>query len=205
VKNLSLSLHNKCMIKIGKNNTSAPKQKTVLFRSVTQWRRRDGFTLIEFLLYIGLVGIILTVAGAICLNIIFGKAKLMAIEEVSQNARFVMEDIAKKVRNAEAINSPSQGTSATTLSLQMADSAKNPTIFDISGNSVRIQEGIGPIVSLSSSEVIVSNVQFTNISYTDTPGTVRIQMTIKLVNPGNRQEYNFEKTFYTTANIRENL
>jgi len=162
-----------------------------------------GFTLLEFLLYIGLVGIILTVSGAIGLNVLFGKAKLMSIEEVSQNTRFTIEKIANRVRNAEAINSPSQGTFASTLSLQMMDPSKNPTVFDLSGGVVRIKEGTGSTVDLTSSEVTVTTLQFSNISYLNTPGTVRIQMTIKLVNVENRQEYKFEKTFYTTANIRK--
>lgn len=162
-----------------------------------------GFTLLEFLLYISLVGIILLVAGAIGLNVLFGKAKLGAIEEVSQNARFTIEKIADRVRNAEAINSPAQGASASTLSLQMANAGQNPTVFDLSGGVARIKEGAGATTDLTSNEVTVTALQFSNISYTDTPGTVRIQMTIKLTNPENRQEYNFEKTFYTTANIRK--
>ena len=161
-----------------------------------------GFTLLEFLLYIGLVGIVLTVAGAIGLNILFGKAKLGAIEEVSQNARFAMEGISNTVRNAQAINSPSIGTTAPLLSLQMADLAKNPTIFDISGGVVRIKEGTGGAVDITSSEVVVTDIQFSNISYALTPGTVRAQMTVQYNNPSGRPEYNFSKTFYTTANIR---
>jgi len=164
---------------------------------------QKGFTLIEFILYIGIVGIVLLVVGAIGLNVLFGKAKLTAIEEVSQISRFTMEKIADGVRNAQAINSPAQGASASALSLQMASSSKNPTVFDLSSGVVRITEDTGSAVDLTSSEVVVTNLQFSNISYPGTPGTVRIQMTAKPSNPENRQEYDFEKTFYTTANIRK--
>lgn len=134
-----------------------------------------GFTLLEFLLYIGLVGIILTVSGAIGLNVFFGKAKLMAIEEVSQNARFTMEKVARVVRNGQ-----------------------DSSIFTLSGGAL-LQNG----TAITSDEVTVTDFQIFDISYPDTPGTKRIQMTIKFNNPENRQEYNFEKTFYTTANIRK--
>ncbi len=67
---------------------------------------QSGSTLIEFLIYIALVGVLLTVAGAIAFNIFFGKAKLGAIEEVSQNARFSIEKMVNAIGNAEAINSP---------------------------------------------------------------------------------------------------
>ena len=146
-------------------------QLVVLVRNMNN----KGFTLLEFLLYIGIVGIILLVAGAISLNVFFGKAKLMAIEEVSQNARFAMERVARVVRDGQ-----------------------DSSIFTLS-NGVLLQNG----TPITSSKVTVTNFQISDISYPNTPGTKRIQMTIKLTNPENRQEYNFEKTFYTTANIRK--
>ncbi|PCI19707.1 hypothetical protein COB64_03275 [Candidatus Wolfebacteria bacterium] len=163
-----------------------------------------GFTLLEFLIYIGLVSIILIVFGAIALNVFSSEAKLSAIEEVSQNARFTMEKIATSVRNAEVINNPDQDMSASSLSLQMADTVQNPTIFNLLDGVVTITEGIGSPVNVTSSEVNVSELIFSNLSYSATPGTVRIQMTVKLVNPDNRQEYKVERTYFTTANIRKN-
>lgn len=68
--------------------------------------KEKGTTLIEFLIYITIVALVLTAAGAIVLNVLFGKAKLGAIEEVSQNGRLSLEKIADTIRNAEAINSP---------------------------------------------------------------------------------------------------
>lgn len=162
-----------------------------------------GFTLIEFLIYIGIVAIVLLSANAIALNVIFGKVKLSTIEEVNQNARFSMVKIASTISNAETINNPATSTQAASLSLKMADTAKDPTVFDVSGGILRIQEGTGAAVNLISDEVTVADIQFFNISYLDTPGTVRIQMTIKASTTSTRQEYIFEKTFYTTANIRK--
>jgi len=163
--------------------------------------KQNSFTLIEFVIYIGIVGVVLLVAGAIALNVFFGKEKLTAIEEVSQNARFSMEKIASTIRNADAVNSPAIGTAASAISLRMASSTLDPTIFDFSGGAVRIQQGLGPIINLTSNEITVTDVQFSNISYQGTPGTVRIQMTFKNNNPSGRQEYEFMKTFYATANV----
>lgn len=134
-----------------------------------------GFTLLEFLLYIGLVGIVLLVAGAIGLNVFFGKAKLGAIEEVSQNARFAMEKVARVVRDGQ-----------------------DSSIFTLSDGTL-LQSG----VAITTNEVTITDFQISDISYPNTPGTKRIQMTVKHNNPENRQEYEFEKIFYTTANIRE--
>ncbi len=162
-----------------------------------------GFTLLDFSIYIAILGITLSIIGAITLNIFFGRAKLIAIEEVSQNSRFILEKISRKIHNAESINSPLKGASDTLLSLQIKDPSKNPTIFYLADGIIRIQEGNNPPVILNSDEVVVTNLQFTNLSYPDTPGTIRIQMDVRFVNPSNRQEYNFGKTFYTTVNIRK--
>jgi len=160
-----------------------------------------GFTLIEFLIYIAIVGTVLLVTGAIGFNVLFGKAKLMAIEEVSQNARFTMERIAMSVRNAETIQSPVPGASDSVLALKMADKTKNPTSFRLSDGSFK--ESPGAFVNLTSSETMVTALQFSNISYPNTPGTIRIQMTLQYTNPLNRPEYRFSKIFYTTATIRK--
>lgn len=92
---------------------------------------------------------------------------------------------------------------SSSLSLKMADAAKNPTLFYLSGGALWMQEGVAAAVPLTSSEVTVTALLFTNVSYPNTPGTIRIQMTVASTNPENRQEYNFVKTLYTTANIRK--
>lgn len=163
---------------------------------------KKGFTLIEFIIYIAISGIFLVTAGALVINIFYGKAKLSAIEEVSQNARMAMEKISERIRNAQSVNNPGQGISDQTLSLEMIDAQINPTVFDFYDGAIRIKEGVSSAVTITSSEVIVTNLQFHNISYPATPGTIRVQMTLKFNNPENKQEYNFEKTFFTTANLR---
>ncbi|MFC1802140.1 prepilin-type N-terminal cleavage/methylation domain-containing protein [Patescibacteria group bacterium] len=165
---------------------------------------KKGFTLIEFLLYISIISVVLLIAGGIALNILLAKAKLGAIDEVNQNTRVIVEKVLSSIRNAEVVNSPLQGATSSSLSLQMANSYQNPTVFDLSGSSVRVSEGGGPAVNLNSDSVFVSDLFFTNTSYTDTPGTITFQITSKYYNPNSQNEYNFEKTFYATANIRKN-
>lgn len=162
-----------------------------------------GFTLIEFMLYIGLIGILVTFIGAVGLNVLFGKAKLSTIEEVGQNARFSLETIIRSIENAESIVTPTVGATSSTLTLVMASTTLHPTVFDLSSSTVRREEGSGGTIAFTSGNVVVSDLSFSNVSYAGTPGTVRIEMTIALENPENRQEYEFEKTFYTSATVRE--
>lgn len=162
-----------------------------------------GFTLLEFLIYLGLISLVLTMAGAVALNIMFRKAKLTAIKEVSQNARLVSGRVSAIARNAQSIISPAAGNNTSVLSLQMADTAKDPTVIDLSNGAVRIKEGLGNAVNLTSGQVEITNLDFSNISYFQTPGTVRMQIVIKFVNPSGRSEYDWSMPFFTTVNIRK--
>jgi len=163
----------------------------------------SGFTLLEFLLYIAIIGVTVVAAGAILFNILFAKAKLSALDEVNHNGRFAMEKIADAVRNAEAINAPAPQAASGSLSLQMADGSLDPTVFSLSGGAMTIAEGVGAPAAITTGDVTVSDAVFTNVSYAGTPGTVRIRMTIASVNPDNRPEFAAQETFIMTVNVRE--
>ncbi|MEY4744552.1 MAG: hypothetical protein RL272_497 [Candidatus Parcubacteria bacterium] len=94
------------------------------------------------------------------------------------------------------------GSSSSTLILQMADPAKNPTKFWLSGGVVWMKEGTDPDIALTSSRVTVTDLTFTNLSYPGTPGLVRARMTVKYVSPSSRQEYVYEKLFTASATPR---
>ncbi len=161
-----------------------------------------GFTLIELLLYIGIAA---TIAFIVSLTLSFlyqSRLKNQTIAEVEQNGAQVMEIITQTIRNADNITSPAQGATAGVLNLNVIDALKNPTIFDLSGTTIRIKEGSASYVPLTSTRVTAPNLSFYNLSRTNTPGTLRIQFTLTHVNPGGRNEYNYSKTFYGTASLR---
>lgn len=161
-----------------------------------------GLTLISFLLYLAIASGFLATSGWITLEMTTIKERISVMEEVNQNARFVMEKIALTIRNAQGINLPAAGSSNASTSLAMLDAAKNPALFDLQNGAVRTKEGSGPYVNLTSDEITVTNLNFTNTSYVGTPGTIRVEMHIQYNNVAGRGEYEFAQSFYTTANIR---
>ncbi|TSC75290.1 MAG: Uncharacterized protein G01um101430_497 [Parcubacteria group bacterium Gr01-1014_30] len=150
---------------------------------------RAGFTLVELLIYTGIVGSILVVTTGFLWNIVFGSIKETAYQEVQQNGRFVLLKMTQEIKKASAINSPIPGSSLSTLSLAMASSSLNPTAFDVIGGRLRITQGSSSPYYLTSDLVTVSNIQFSNLSYPATPGAVRVEMTIEYINPEARSEY----------------
>ena len=150
----------------------------------------QGFTLVELIIYIAILAGILVLVIGFLWNVIFGNVKETAYQEVQQNGRFAIAKITQEIKKATGINSPlPSDPPSSSLSLSMAAFHLNPTVFDVGGGKLRITQGTRGPYELTSDQVIVSSLQFTNLSYLDTPGTIQIEMTIDHINPGARTEY----------------
>ncbi len=163
---------------------------------------KKGFTLVELILYIGISATLLLVATLFLSTLLESRVKNQTIAEVDQQGLAVMQSITQSIRNADAINTPTAGTTAGALSLDAVGTLGDPTIFDLSGGAVRITEGAGLPITLTNSQVIVSSLLFENLSLADTPGLIRVTLTLLHVNPEGRQEYNFSRTFHASAALR---
>jgi Tfp pilus assembly protein PilW len=161
-----------------------------------------GFTLIELLLYTAISATLLLAISIFLSMLLQSQTKNQTIVEVEQQGTMAMQIITQTIRNATAINSPAQGTSASLLSENVLDISKSPTIFDLLSGVLRIKEGAGSAISLTNNRVAVSNLTFQNLSRPGTPGTIRIQFTVSYINLGGRNEYNYTKTFLGSASIR---
>jgi len=177
------------------------KLKNIIYSFTIAFKNGGGFTLIEFLIYIAIVSSILVLISGFLWNIVFGNIKETAYQEVQQNGRFALTKISQEIKRATGINSPLAGGSANSLSLAMADPNFNPTIFDLADGKLRITQGANPPIELTTDQVIISNLQFSNLSYEGTPGAIRIEMTISHLNPANRIEYQASIDLKTTVSL----
>ncbi len=157
-----------------------------------------SFTLIEFTIYVAIISTISVLMVGFLWNIIFGNIKETSYQEVQQNARFALAKIIQEVKKSTEISNPLPGgPPVNSLTLTMADNSS--TIFDVVNGKLRITQGNRGPYELTSDQVTVSNLNFTNLSYQDTPGTVRVEMTIDHINPGARTEY--EASFSLKSSI----
>lgn len=178
-------------------------------RSAAGLRRRSahrseskGFTLLELLLYIGMVAFIVLAIISFVFMLLQSRTKNQTVAEVEQQGMQVVQLITQTIRNAESINSPAQSSSDTSLSLDVVNAGDDPTIFDFSEGTIKITEGAGSAVSLINSRVVASDLTFENLSRSNTPGTIRLQFTLTHINPENKNEYDYTKTFYSNASLR---
>jgi len=161
-----------------------------------------GFTLIELLLYVSLAAIMLLATSVFLSVLLAARVKSQTIAQLEQEGQQLIQLISQTARNAQAINSPASGASASSLSLDVVTASLDPTVFDLSGSTIRITEGAGAAVALTTSRVSASSVSFQNLSRSSTPGVVRIQFTLTHANPSGRNEYDWSKTFYGSASLR---
>ena len=93
-----------------------------------------GFSLIEVIIYVGLIGMFITGVVVFAVKSESIRSKVKVEDEVVNTARLVEKRIEAEIRNASGINS----VSAQSLSLSNSDSTRNPTIIAKSGNRITI-------------------------------------------------------------------
>ncbi|OHB18455.1 MAG: hypothetical protein A2666_05220 [Parcubacteria group bacterium RIFCSPHIGHO2_01_FULL_47_10b] len=170
------------------------------FRSRPQ--RQSGFTLIELLLYLGMAAFLLLATSGFLALLLQSKAKNQTIAEVEQQGLQVVQLMTQTIRNGELITAPAQSSSGSSLTLDVVDSADDPTIFDEASGVLRVQEGASQVIALTNNRVVASGLTFQNVSRQDTPGIVRISFVLTHVNPRDRNEFSFFKTFVASAALR---
>jgi Tfp pilus assembly protein PilW len=165
--------------------------------------KNSGFTLVELLLYITIASVIVGVVSSFLMMILSSQVKNQAVAEVEQNGRRATRLIAQAIRNSTNINSPAiSAATSSSLSLQMADASKNPTIFNTSNGYIFITEGTSTTLNITSPRTVVSNLIFTNMTGKKEKGVIDFNFILDHYNPGNRNEFSYEQTFQGEGNIR---
>lgn len=167
--------------------------------------KNKGFTFIEMILYIAIVGFFITGAVQFAWDVIFAQEKSFVQQEVNQNLRLATQRMAFEIRNASGVNS----VGADTLCLASANSTYNPTYFYVSSQRLYIGWGGGSsdCTGLTNTQTLTSNqVNVTSLSFTDlsTVGTSNISVTVTVegLAPNNRQEWQKTQSYQTSVEIR---
>lgn len=168
----------------------------------SQNKRKGAFSLVETLLYIAIVStVIVALTSFLSVNQVTS-ARNQTVNEVEQQGAQTLQLITQTIRNATSVTGPVVGTPGSTLTLVVTDSAKSPTIFDLSSGAIRIKEGTGTAFNVTSNKISVTSLTFTNLKPGTQKDSIKIQFTLSYINPGSKQEFNYSQTFYGTADIR---
>ena len=147
---------------------------------MTLHTNKQGFSLLELIVYVGVIAIFLVSVIQFSTAIVQAGEKARILNEVQQNARFAMERMRREVRTADSINTGSStfGSHPGVLSLEHDSAGSDPTVFDVSGGALRLTQGAGSPADLTSSQVTVTNFVVNNRSVSGRTSNVQIQLTV---------------------------
>lgn len=167
------------------------------------FKHNNGFTLLETLVVISILGIISVFGIGVLSTVLNGGVKTAVVSEIKQNGNYVMENMSRYIRNATSISSdPACGAS---LGLVQPDSSV--VIFSIlpadASNNNRIASNSS---SLTNSDR-KNGVDVTNLTFIcDTavsPPVVTIDFTLTQgLGVGSGQQNQATETFHTTVSLR---
>jgi type II secretory pathway pseudopilin PulG len=161
-----------------------------------------GYTLVELLLYVVVVSSLLGAVSFFFSVAVDARIKAETITEVDDQGNALMDDMTRTIRNASSVNSPAAGSNASSVSLVVPTPLLSPTVYSLVGTTLKVTEGAAAAVSLTNSNVDVSGLNFNNLTRSGTPGIIQINFTVSRVNPGNRNVFEYQKTFTSSAELK---
>lgn len=160
-------------------------------------RQQKGFTLIELIIYVGLLMVMLLLFTQILTTILEGQLRSTNTSNVADDGRYIYSRFIYDVGRADSIIEPALfGSSSANLTLVI--NGENHTYSTSSGNLVAINpSGTYNLNGYGSS---ISNLVFTKVGSDSAKDTVRISFTIS----GNIRKEGVadEQNFQTTAGLR---
>lgn len=160
-----------------------------------------GYTLIELLLYVSIVGVLLVGITFFFGTITETRVKNRTISEVNEQATYAIDYIARTVRASNSISSPAVGASGNSLTVVTGDAGVDPIVFSVASGVLQVKEGSAAAVPLTSPVIQVNAFTVTNTARPGTDGMATVQLTLNRVNTSNRNEYDYAQTFTTSVGV----
>lgn len=169
--------------------------------------KQSGFTFIELIIYLSLIGLVVGGFVSFGLSIAGSRGKTFVTQEVHANARFALDLMTERIQAADGVNigSSTFGSDPGVLSLSMSTPSQNPTIFSLTvdGGMLQMTEGVGAPQMLTSDDVRVTDLTFTDLTGSGQRENIGISMTIEYGAVGpDSQELTASQTLETSASIR---
>jgi type II secretory pathway pseudopilin PulG len=140
-------------------------------------QNKKGFTLVEILIYIGLLSISGALLSGVLLNTTRIKNRQTAVVEVNNQLNFVLQSVQRSIMDSSVIDI-NNDVSTSTLILQMKDDTKNPTKIYITDGILYKKEASNTAQPLTNSMVVVDAVNFLKVSGYTGHDSVKVDLTI---------------------------
>ncbi len=156
-----------------------------------------GFTLVELLIYIGLLGMFLVVLLDIFVMTLNTKLESESSSALAQDSRYVLSKLNYEIMNADSIEIPASGTTGTTLRIVNSGTAKT---FASSSGSLVLTAG-GQTLSLTGLDTNLIGLSFQNTSAVGGKPTIKFSFTLESnINVNNDND---SQTISSSVSVRQ--
>lgn len=159
--------------------------------------------MIETIVYIGIVGLIVTALASYTISITDSHEKAAVVTEVQQGARGALAIMRRVIRESTSITSPINGTSTPYLLLDMPDMPGSEPDITIGApdNILSLGEfGVGTTTLLS--DTLRATVNFTNTASSTNRDAIRIELTVFYNNDSGDPIYDYSRSYETVVGRR---
>lgn len=163
-----------------------------------------GFTLIELTIYLGIVGIVFTLAVGLALAFVETNVRGTVQATVDTAANRVITHTTEALHGAASVNIGASlfGVDDGRLSLTMQDPARSPTVYALVNGQLTVTEAASPAVTLTPAAVEVTSFQLTFLNPQSAKAGVHIRLALRHANPASHPAYVFTKTYVAGAILR---
>jgi len=142
------------------------------------FQKEQGFTLIETIIYIGLLALIIIFLAAFFQQSILIKAKINERLENLDNAQYAMDRISWYLQNSIKVKEPLSGQSSNQLVIDTLVTEKNPVEFFVEEGQLKMRLIDEPALSLTNKRLEVKELKFINQGFVNQPAIIKIILTI---------------------------
>ena len=139
------------------------------------WKLHKGFSLVEILVYMGLMSIFLLVLLSIFTDTLNTKLASESTSALDQDSRYILSRLTYDINNADSIVAPATGSSGTTLSI--VKDGVSMTYSSSSGNFVLTSAGT--TMNLNSLDTSLDNLNFQNVEASGAKSMVQVSYTLR--------------------------
>jgi len=170
-------------------------------------KKSAGFTLIELLLYIAVLTIIISSVVIFSSWAIKAGTKTKINASVVNNARQATDTIIYEIRKSKGVYTPTSNFTGHPGQLSLEQASLDPTEtatyidFFLCGDSLCLKREDADPITITSSEVKISNLQFRQLLNSATAPSIQILMVIESLS-SERPEDSASMTIQATANLR---
>lgn len=165
-------------------------------------QKKNGFSLLELLVYIAILSILVVVVSNIFISISKSRGQSQAKTEVNSSVRLVTELIRQDIKNASVVSVPaSAGSSGSSLTLTRGGVT---IIYDVSSGVLRRKEGAATAINITNSNISVDTLTFTRIEnpnavFGTTDISIKINMTFRY--NGNSPDWTYSTSSQTVVGL----